>query len=173
MRRKGDIEAFSSCSSSTKRWMSLRRSTWESAKKKWWERKGQKEEAEEREIERVTILPNGAGFCNAFLPDYTNDQFWSSLRAILGAFCLSLSYLPSTPLPQPHVPPLSLTGFIPIYSLLSLRLCVRVLQYHTHSSVKKSKGGCDIEAYAAAGSRMRFPNANISQSTACLVEEII
>lgn len=34
-----------------------------------------REGAKERETERVTIPPNGAGFCNAFLPDYTNDQF--------------------------------------------------------------------------------------------------
>lgn len=25
--------------------------------------------------QRVTICPNGAAFCNAFPPDYTNDQF--------------------------------------------------------------------------------------------------
>lgn len=39
------------------------------------ERGSDRKREKRRERHEVTIPPNGAGFCNAFPPDYTNDQF--------------------------------------------------------------------------------------------------
>lgn len=55
------------------------RSTWEGEEM-------MREEVTERgtkgEKERVTIPPDGAGFCSAFPPDYANDQFVAALEPL-------------------------------------------------------------------------------------------